>query len=79
MSKRNRKYVYHFPNKERMGEAIRLFAQLEAEIATYHLPLPPPWLWAIHTDGSVDIALRLQQLSELLTRLRKEHSQTKEK
>ena len=70
MSKRSKRYVYHFPNKEHMGNAIHLFARLEAEIATYNLPLPPPWLWAIHTDGSVDIALRLQQLSELLRTLK---------
>lgn len=71
------RYVYHIPKADYTKHPIQLFAEYEAEIADYGLALPAPWPWAIDSEGVVDMAMRLQQLSELVHRLRKEHPNVK--
>jgi hypothetical protein len=52
---------------------IQMFAELESEIATYGVPPPKTWPWAINSDGTTDMALRNLQMLEFLKDLRKKH------
>lgn len=50
---------------------LQIFAELEAEIATYKVAPPKTWPWAINSDGTTDMALRNLQMLEFVEDLRR--------
>ncbi len=50
---------------------LQFFAELESEIAKFHVAPPKTWPWAKNSDGTTNMPLRNLQMLEFLEDLRR--------